>query len=459
MNDVLPKIFGFLSVPELVRCRLVCKTWMHLVERDLKELCLYVRGSFALDVWIIDGQLIRQRSVLTIQNLSLLSNPNFVHTFRNLRKLLIKCDQRTGHSPAAREELSHLNQLANFKQLQHLELHGLVLIAGIESSGLQSVTKFISTGVYRSSDPALRHSLPANLQTAGFFFLPDDTVLGQLNDRLKVLIAREYSSTFMRLTNLERLHLTFLMERDKKPAVFVGHFEKLQLLDIYRVNCERWLTEIQDEVASLKPTRIVRFFHNCCEVSNEKLKRLEFVDTIDLDALLPVASEHPDRILPYIHFLSRLDYRENRLDRLTRPLRFEFLKNFRNVKNLFIWTVTNYEDLGNLVKVLRHLLILSIGIHDLDRQFFDDLPGILEHLVVLKVSFRSEVAFDSLHFLSAFQQLLAFRGSFQKNEANQQIIESIEERRKGMRFPLLVKEFELESHQLICRNFLDQTGI
>lgn len=84
---ILPEIFVNLSVGDLLRCRQVCRAWSHAVERDfIKELCLYMEGEYILDTWHIDSEPIDRRSVLKVNELSVLSDPNFIQNFPKSEK-------------------------------------------------------------------------------------------------------------------------------------------------------------------------------------------------------------------------------------------------------------------------------------------------------------------------------------------------------------------------------------
>ena len=102
----------------------------------------------------------------------------------------------------------------------------------------------------------------------------------------------------------------------------------------------------------------------------------------------------------------------------------------------------------------KQLLSLNIYSEHLDDQFFADLPGILENLVSLSI--YGELIFESLEFLNGFKKLLSFSAKFRENEKNQQIIESIEERKNSLAYPMLPRtdRFELNNGCLRSTNFL-----
>ena len=87
--DILPEIFRNLAMKDLLRCRQVCWAWRHVINRDFpKELCLYVKGTYAPDVWVIDCELIDPRSALTVDRKE-------AHSFRSTILLCVLCGQYT----------------------------------------------------------------------------------------------------------------------------------------------------------------------------------------------------------------------------------------------------------------------------------------------------------------------------------------------------------------------------
>lgn len=466
---ILPVIFGHLSMKDWLRCRQVCRAWRYVVYRDfLEELCLYLRSSYAPDLWAIHCKPIDRRTVLTIDHLGVLSNPNFLNTFRNLKRLMIRIRLTASfklNNDPRRNELAHLRNLNALHQLEHLELYevpfGFDENFALELSGLKKYFYHNSYGYWSDN------LLPPNLETLGF---ADDLfvskvvsikVFGRLQDRLKVLIVMNYSPCFLLLTNLEQLHLLCLKKEDKKPTAFLARFPKLLLLNIFCVGSELHLNQLLHEVNSLKPTRSVQFHHQGFEISSEKFKnckRSPFAqyspfNQRDLNGLLSIGSENAGLVRPFVYFENHFFYQKINENPLSKPLPFEILKNFRNIRQINIQEVS-YEEMRSLLVNIRQLLALTIRCDSFNEKFFRDLPGILENLVLLKIYLTNrEQTLKSLDFLNAFKQLLAFEGRFEENEKNQQIIERIEERRKSLPYPVLAGPYELRTDGgLSCKN-------
>lgn len=228
----------------------------------------------------------------------------------------------------------------------------------------------------------------------------------------------------------------------------MARFPKLLLLDIHCVHRETHMNELLQELATLKPTRSIQFYHQGFEVSNEKFKNHEMklavnADTvrpyIELKKLLSVASENPGMMRPFFYFLNSFMYFGHYDASLIKPNSFEILKSFVNVHQMSILGFESNEEIRNLLENNRQILFLEIfvrcGFH-FDYQFIIvDLPKILKNLVSLIIS-ENEFVFESLEFLNEFGKLLSFGGRFRKNKKNQQIIESIEKRKKNLTYPL-----------------------
>ena len=87
-------------------------------------------------------------------------------------------------------------------------------------------------------------------------------------------------------------------------------------------------------------------------------------------------------------------------------------------------------------------------------RFFDDLPGILENLVVLWV-FTGDLILERLSFLDGFRNLLSFWAMWRENEENRKTIQRIEERKKNMKYPILAKIFNYDYDEMKCRNYFN----
>lgn len=197
--DILPEIFRNLSVTDHLRCRQVCQAWRYVVERDfLKELCMYVRGTYFPDVWIIENQAIDPRSALTVNSLGVLADPNFQQTFRNLKRLMIKAKSKYHPWKDNFEEKQFLNHLNSLHQLEHLELHFVPTMENFELklTGLKKLFYLHPYNYGYGSDKPL----PASLETIGFYtgeatiWPINERIFAPLKDRLKELILFEYSS-------------------------------------------------------------------------------------------------------------------------------------------------------------------------------------------------------------------------------------------------------------------------
>lgn len=447
----------------------------------LKELCVYVRLTFVLDIWYTNNELIDERSALTVSHLRVLSDPNFLSTFRNLKRLYIRANlwPMTGMGPDRSSQeamLEHLNQLNHFHQLEHLELHNVLVGRNFELklSGLK--TLFYSYYSYDSVKP-----FPQNLEVLGLIEL----IYPMPSDCLKVLIVKYYTRQILELVNLERLHLDLLRPGDEKPPVFVARFPKLHLLDIHQVNSERHMNELLQELARLKNTRNIQFYHRGFEISNEKFQNPEMklpINTdyiepngdpviqlrnllglgpqIELRQVLSVACKNPGMMRPFFYFRSSSQYSGNYA--LPKHTPFELLKSFTNMHQMFIGGHTtppfDYDELRNLLSHNKQILFLAMEARGgVDAQFLVDLPKILEKLVSLQI--YSRIVIESLEFLKGFGKLLAFKCRFMENEQNRRIIESIEERRKSLSYPLIGSHssnryYKLSEKCLVCENFL-----
>ena len=432
------------------------------MERDFpNELCLCLRGTYVPDIWYIDCEPIDERTVLTVNHLSVLSDPNFIQTFANLKRLQIKSNLTLrGSGTAIDNELEHLNQMNQFHQLEHLELHGVFVNKSfdLKLSGLKKL--FYNNQNYNPWEKPF----PQSLEVLGLYYLYiQSNNWGGLKDRLKVLIARDYTDYILQLVSLERLHLGQLLE-DEKPRVFVARFPKLLLLDIFRIYQENDMNEILQELATLKPVRSIQFYHQGFEVSNEKFKNPELKLAVDIktvrcyiqvEKLLPIAYENPGTMRPFFYFQYLL-YQNDYGTFPTKLLPFEILKRFNNINYIDIGKFTSYKAIRKLLVNFRQLLGLTIreirGEH-FDKQFFDDLPAILKNLFRLQI--HSELVFESLEFLHGFRKLLSFGARFKETEQNQQIIESIVKRKNHLTYPLLSPHnlFELRDDFLTCENY------
>lgn len=452
--DLLPEIFENLSVNQLLICRQVCRAWRYVVDQKyLKELCLYVRGKYAPDVWVIDCEFIDPKSVLTIHHLKVLSNPNFLNTFRNLKRLMIKYDSYRKTSSSLSQELENLNYLNHFHQLEHLELHCVPFGSDFELklSGLKKL-------FYNQSDFSFKKRISLNLETLGTF---DEfhKIIEWPKKHLKVVISKFYFNAFLHMPNLERLHLSFLFEEDEKPTVFVGRLPKLLLLDIYQICHQAYMDELLEEVQSLKPTRNVKFYHNGFDISvyiDEQLRNPEPLSgdsmngnrSIRLMQFLSVAKKNPEKGLPFFYdqktFYVGEDFKPpSAALPLDKPCPLGILKNFsRNINKINIYGIISYSEARRVLVNFPHLLSLFMKCDVSDRcnqefeQFFDDLPGILKNLVSISIGNKG-LPFERLDFLNEFRYLHYFSADFRKNEQNQQIIESIE-KRKSLTYPVLV---------------------
>ena len=448
--DILPEIFKNLSMKDRLRCRQVCRAWSYVVERDfLKELCVYVRGTYAPDVWILDNEFIDPKSVLTVKHLSVLANLGFLQTFRGLKRLLIKFKDRNSYEWCFLDNLveqAYLNMLNCFHQLENLELHYVFVNEDFELK-LNGLKKFIYFGYpYASKKP-----FPPNLETLGLPAFANSlknvskkTMLDM--DRLKVLILSSYFAWILQLTALERLHLGALDSDDAKPKNFLARFPRLLLLDICWIYRKRHFNEILQELTTLESTRSIKFYHQGFEVSNEQFKNREEVLSskkkslccLDLIKLLSIASKNREMMLPFLYLQTNTFYKNECKVSLANSLPFEALRSFSNIRTIYISKFTCYLEIQNLLMNLKQLLGLSICVHDFDEHFFENLPRILEDLVKLSI-FNDEFVIKSLRFLVGFGQLLKFHARFEENPNNQQIVQSIEERRNKIKdCPLLV---------------------
>ena len=473
--DILPEIFGNLSVKDKLRCRQVCRAWQYVVDRDFpEELCLYVKGIYAPDVWMIDCKPIDPRSAVTVNSLAVLADPNFIKLFGNLKRLMIKCvDSRNKNS----EMLTSLGQL---DQLEHLELHGVSVGKDLELN-LDGLKKFyLNCGEDSYPSSLLASPLPRSLEIFGQSEWAFSNPFKGLENQLKVLITKRFSDEFVQLTNLERLHVTFLSMEDEKPRRFVGRLPKLLLLDIFHIDLEEHMNELLEEVASLKPARNVKFYHNGIDSSayvNEKLENPEkdlFGEIggwmngggrIDLKRVLYVGQQNPEMVLPFFHFQHTFILFKDREISLSRPIDFGIFTNrFRNINKIGISKISideilSYDELRTLLTNFRHLLCFTITCEELDHEFdrfFGDLPAILENLVILGVLTGDRVL-ERLNFLDAFKHLLGFAANWRENEENRRIIQTIEKRKKNMKYPILAEAFKFGYIcEQKCTNFFNE---
>lgn len=476
--NILPEIFMNLPMKDVLKSRQVCRAWRCVVDQGfLKELCLYVRGTYAPDVWVIDCKLIDPRTVLTVHHLNVLSDPNFIQMFRNLKRLMIKYPRNERESGNS-NHLNHLNQLDH---MEHLELHGMPVGKDFELK-LKGLKKFFYDRATFADDfcYAFAHPLPQSLETLGLYDWSSGFFKGM--DHLKVLISRDYSEAFLQLTNLEQLHLTYLMEDEKRPIM--ARFPRLLLLNIHQSRSKKSINKILREIESLKPARNLKFYHEGIDISiytsiEEKRRNLQKSQSasfsIDLKKMLSVAQQNPNMVLPFSYFETSSIFCKDWPGEevyLTRPYHFGILKGFSiNVKKLAIEEVLSSEEMRSLLANFRHLLSLTFSCEVFDERFLEDLPRILENLICLTIldcftfdgtsyiSTKSEAILESLDFLKGFKRLLSFEAKFLDNEKNQKIIESIEERKKSLTYPLVanspsVNELHLDSKGLRCINFL-----
>ena len=422
--DILPEIFQNLSVKDLLQCRQVCRAWQYVVNRHFpEELCLYVRGAYVPDVWVLDCKPIDPRSALTVHSLTVLADPNFIKLFGNLKRLMIKCVNFGGN-----KQPEFLTSLGQLDKLEHLELQGVHVREDFELN-LDGLKKFYLDYPYGTSSIPLIKPLPASLETFGQFEWPFSNAFEGLENQLKVVISRDFSSAFVRLTNLERLHVTFMTMEDNKPRVFVGGLPKLVLLDIFHIDLERHMNEFVEEVTSLKPARNVKFYHMGIDSSiyvNERRRNPDLFEhlsakingagRIHMKRMLSVAQKNPEMVLPFCYFQHTFifsDYeREEEFSLLRRPFPFELLKNFSmNINKINVDKTPSYDELRTLLKNIRHLLVFLIDRNEFDQEFerfFNDLPGMLENLVVLSISTGEGQVLERLNFLDGFRHLLSF---------------------------------------------------
>ena len=466
--DILPEIFQNLSVKDLLQCRQVCRAWLYVVDRYLPdELCLYVQGAYAPDVWVLDCKPIDPRSVLTVYSLDVLADPNFLKLFGNLKRLMVKCLDCYGN-----KEPQILTGLSQLDKLEHLELHNISVGKDFELS-LAGLKKFYLDTPYGTGYVPLAKPLSAGLEIYGQYEWPFRNPFEGLENQLKVLISKDFSREFLRLTNLERLHMTFLSEEAEKPRVFVSRLPKLILLDIFHIDLERHMNEFLEEIDSLKPTRNVKFYHQGIDSSvyvNEKRQnpnlfehlwgKLNGGGRIDVKRMLSVVQRNPEMVLPFCYFKRSFVFCHLELPetRLSRPFPFGLLKNFSmNINKISIDKTPSCDELRTLLKNFRHILVFTIERNQLDLEFdrfLHDLPGILENLTLLKI-FTGDLVLGRLSFLRGFKHLLAFRARWRKNEKNRKTIQTIEERKKNLKYPLLAEAFSYGYRcELECKNFL-----
>ena len=314
----------------------------------------------------------------------------------------------------------------------------------------------------RGSSFQLANPLPS-LETFGQLEWTFTNAFEGLENQLKVVISRHFSSDFLQLTNLEKLHVTFLAEEDDKPRVFVGRLPKLLLLDIFHIYREDYMNELLEEVNSLKPARNVKFYHNGIDSSvyiNEKLRNPDLFEyllgmmdgggSIDLKRMFSVVHQKPELVLPFFYFHHTFGFWNYREISLSRPFPFGILKNFsRNINKIVIDEILSFDELRSLLTNFRHLLVFIITCDELDQafdRFFDDLPGILENLIILDI-FTGDLVLENLNFLNGFKQLLGFAAKYRENEENRKTIQTIEERKKKMKYPILAEALD---HGHLC---------
>ena len=111
--------------------------------------------------------------------------------------------------------------------------------------------------------------------------------------------------------------------------------------------------------------------------------------------------------------------------------------------------ILSFDELRSLLTNFRHLLVFTITCDELDQafdRFFDDLPGILENLIILDI-FTGDLVLENLNFLNGFKQLLGFAAKYRENEENRKTIQTIEERKKKMKYPILAEALD---HGHLC---------
>ena len=459
--DILPEIFQNLSVIDLLQCRQVCRAWRYVVDRNFPdELCLYVRGAYAPDVWVLDCKPIDPRSTLTVHSLAVLADANIIKLFGNLKRLMIKCQNK---------EPEILTSIGQLDKLEHLELHAVSVEKDFELN-LDGLKKFYINLGENSSIP-LANSLPSSLETFGQYKWSFSDPF-EAQDQLKVLITKDFTSDFLRLVNLERLHVTFLSEEADKPRVFLGRLPKLVLLDIFHIDLEEHMNELLEEVASLKPARKVKFYHmgiNSSVYVNERRQNPDLFENLSgmmngggriyMKRMLSVAQKNPELVLPFCYFQHTFMFCKRLPEiSLSRPFPFELLKNFSvNINKICIDETPSYDELRTLLTNFKHILVFTIRRDEFDEEFerfFDDLSGMLENLVILEF-YLGTLVLESLNFLDGFRHLLGFTAMWRENEENRKTIQVIEERKKNMKYPLLAEAFN--SGYLCeqkCENFL-----
>ena len=473
--DILPEIFRNLSVADRLRCRQVCRAWRHVLGPGcFRELCLCLRVSFAPDVWYIDCEPIDTRSVLTVKHLNVLANPNFLRTFRGVRRLMIKGSNHECASKALEarlEEWKNLGQLDQLDRLEHLELRDLEVPYYLDlfNFKLNGLKKFY----HRHYCGWSSHPFPKSLEAVAFSLIPADDVLSKLNDGLKVLISWHYSNLFLRLSNLQELHLGLLSDDeddDQKPVVFLGRFPKLVLLTIRKIERDSDMNEILSELGTLKKTRkqSIKFFYNGFDISvftNQRDPQATLSDqpyrgTIDVERLLSVASQNPELVLPFCFFRREFEFlKDPEAVSLSKPPPFEIVKSFQNIAEIYIKRgYTNYEHVRRVLVLIGKQISAFCIACDLNPALFellDDLPKLLENLISLSISLddSQETLLKSLKFLNGFKRLLQFEFRFEKNENNHQIIESIERRIRSMPYRFFSGgPYALNGFNLGCTN-------
>ena len=271
------------------------------------------------------------------------------------------------------------------------------------------------------------------------------------------------------MTSLERLHLYRIL-KNRKPRKFVKRFPKLRLLDIFYLEKGADLNEILGEVRDMRAARRpIQFYYEGVEVSNERSIDLQKTPLamracnfdLNLKRLLLVASKTPGVLLPFFYFREECSFGSflGEDSHSIKRLPYEFLQSFRNILRIEILNFQSYEEIRSLLVNLRQLLRLQIHCNDLDEEFFDDLPGILENLICISIS--GKPTFESLAFLDRFNHLLYFEAKFEKNPKNQQIVESIEERKNSLTYPMVGSRFPrifsdiFDKKKVAYRNLLD----
>ena len=238
---VLKTVFDFVSIPEKLRMRLVCKTWRFVVDNlySQQNLCLYFTSFPYNRRWPFSEQPVLEEEMLYRKfnpEQDPKPDPNFhlkLPFFRDLRKLFI---YRVG--PQIDVFLAEVGQLASLKELKIDNYH--MKTRKLSSSSLERLSLYVSNFEHLEFEtPNLNSICDLSLRSRSFRGRENARTLEfRFPLTVKRLVCWKFDENYSQLQNLETLTclkfpLNFQMNKFKsliKLEILPSNERELQIL-------------------------------------------------------------------------------------------------------------------------------------------------------------------------------------------------------------------------------------